>query len=439
MGDIAGIRFADITGGNGDDWLWVSDVGTTYTWTNARSCLRGADGNGLNVAWRQGFAKGQSSGPTHGGLASYQPAQGRSLRPAIKFAKVFGQPAAFGVRPKSDYVFFNHTKISDTQHQFDVLVWKNNGSGGSKLKIDGDKYCNMMGHKSGAMDYVWTWSTGNMTLYPNAGKTNLTGSESFWGAEVDNIWSPQSYVGKDLDRRDLHLIDWDGDGACDVVWTDPDNNNKVSVWLNKYPSTGAWQWTYLSNPSPELSCSQKRGKEFNDLPVRLADITGDGKADYLCIGKDGLVTGYVQSGTNSFTNVNQIKFAQGFDRTNLRWSDVNGDGKADMVHIDKFTGDASVLYNGGQVSDPGSNSGSSFHWDTATAAWTGAYAGTCQYFPDLDGNGRTDLHSITDVFQNTAETWLNPSCSLRDAQGDDPGGVVNPNLPSVPGSNGAIS
>lgn len=42
------------------------------------------------------------------------------------------------------------------------------------------------------------------------------------------------------------------------------------------------------------------------------------------------------------------------------------------------------------------------------------------------------MHSLISVITNQAETWFSPSCGLADRQGDDPGGVVNPNLPVQP-------
>lgn len=82
------------------------------------------------------------------------------------------------------------------------------------------------------MDYVWTLSTGKMTLYPNNGLKQIIGDESFWGPS-EEIWNPAVLIDRDLDRRDLHLTDWDGDGTCDIVWVDPDNSNRPSVWINK--------------------------------------------------------------------------------------------------------------------------------------------------------------------------------------------------------------
>lgn len=84
--------------------------------------------------------------------------------------------------------------------------------------------------------------------------------------------------------------------------------------------------------------------------------------------------------------------------------------------------------------NPDELSGSSFSWVRVDeAVYDGSYAGTCQYFPDLDGNGRADLHSITGTWHNFAETWFNPDCGLPDNQGDD-GNIVDPKLPEQPGN-----
>lgn len=89
-------------------------------------------------------------------------------------------------------------------------------------------------------------------------------------------------------------------------------------------------------------------------------------------------------------------------------------------------------YNGDR-SDPAETSGSSFFWrKIEKAVYRGDVAGTCMYYPDLDGNGRADQHSILGTFTNQARTSFNPSCGMTDAEGDDDGGVVNPELPVMP-------
>lgn len=78
------------------------------------------------------------------------------------------------------------------------------------------------------------------------------------------------------------------------------------------------------------------------MPVRFADLTGNGRADYLCIEPDGRVSGAVHNNDDSFELINQIKFSEAKDRANLRWADVNGDGLDDMIWIEKFSGDSYV-------------------------------------------------------------------------------------------------
>jgi len=63
--------------------------------------------------------------------------------------------------------------------------------------------------------------------------------------------------------------------------------------------------------------------------IRLADLTGNGRTDYLCIQKDGTTKAWVQNDQGGWEDIGQIKFSEQKDRANLRWHDVNGDGKAD--------------------------------------------------------------------------------------------------------------
>lgn len=81
-----------------------------------------------------------------------------------------------------------------------------------------------------------------------------------------------------------------------------------------------------------MSCDQSRGFGIHDLPVRFTDLTGNGRGDYMCIEKNGRVSGFAHNSDDSWDNLGQIKFAEtNKDRANLRWADVNGDGKDDLV------------------------------------------------------------------------------------------------------------
>ncbi|KAL4897127.1 hypothetical protein BDV59DRAFT_85085 [Aspergillus ambiguus] len=93
------------------------------------------------------------------------------------------------------------------------------------------------------------FSKGDMHIYTNQGlKSVENDGPNFWGP--NNIFDPASEaIGRDLNRLDLHLIDWDGDGACDIVWTDPDNQNRPQLWRNRIKETGNFDWEWHSNPA----------------------------------------------------------------------------------------------------------------------------------------------------------------------------------------------
>ncbi|KAF5658685.1 killer toxin subunits alpha beta [Fusarium heterosporum] len=428
MGDMNGVRFADINGDGRDDWLWVSNVGQTTTYTNGRSCAKGKEGDGLNVYWRQGFSDGKTSGPTHPGMGQY----GRDgLRNRVFFARIYDKPEtrARGMMNALDYVFLHHEE-EDGEHRFTIRTWKNVGGGGNELNADGNRYCNMWGHGDGKSDFIWVAPDGTMRGWKNLSKKSLGGSDSFWQAEERDIWVPRDYGKTIHDRRNIHLADWDGDGTCDIVLVDPSQEFKVvDVWLNERPYKEGWNWNHQANPesAADVRCkNEKNGLGINDLAVRFADLTSNGRADYLCISPDGTTNAWIHNEDNSWTNAEQVKASEGVDRADIRWNDVNGDGKADMILVDKFTGDARVSYNEGD--------GTSFTWSEASAAFDGSVAGTCQNFPDLDGNSRADLHSVLGTDENKADTWLSDSCGLNDRSGDSVGlnGVVDPELPTPP-------
>ncbi|KAK7726624.1 hypothetical protein SLS63_007593 [Diaporthe eres] len=105
MGDLNGVRFSDING----DW----------TWTNSRGCVKGIEGQGDSIP----------------ALTNTTTASENSVEASSR-----------QVTPRAD------------AHTYKINVWRNEGIGGSKLKSDGDRYCNMRGRSNGRQDYVWIWS-----------------------------------------------------------------------------------------------------------------------------------------------------------------------------------------------------------------------------------------------------------------------------------------
>src|SRR5687768_18253797 len=117
--------------------MWLDVSGKVITWTNTRSCAQGKEGDGLNVAWRQGFHAGESSGATHYGMWEWRADhEYDDLRSRIFFARIFGTKPAFGNLGVQDYVFVTPEKINDDKYRFKLWVFKNKGAGGTKVIAD---------------------------------------------------------------------------------------------------------------------------------------------------------------------------------------------------------------------------------------------------------------------------------------------------------------
>lgn len=102
-------------------------------------------------------------------------------------------------------------------------------------------------------------------------------------------------------------------------------------------------------------------------------------------------------------------------------NNIVGDGRDDFLWVDKFKGDARVWMNEGKIPV----SGSAFTWTSKGALYEGAAQGACEYFPNLGGIGRADLH-VVNARENTAQTWFN---ECPDVGSGDDGDITDPNLP----------
>ncbi|KAI1261901.1 carbohydrate esterase family 3 protein [Xylariaceae sp. FL1019] len=314
--DKAGIVLADLNGDFRSDYMYINDFGNVHTWVNNRGT-----GSGIVPKWR-------SAGLTHVGQTD------TGIQGNVKFGRIYGSG-------RLDYVY-----LKEEEDRFDALVWENRGSGGTKLKADGDFYCDMRG--SGSDDYVWIYSDGH------AGELNV------------NIHKPPSWghstriaISVPGPRVAIHLADWDGDGRCDI-WVQQ-KSGLLSVHLNLYDSatdkiTFGDAYPVNSNSIAPL-CTEGWGVGIFDRGMRLADIDGDGRADILCIEKDGRITAVLNS-NGGLLDAGQVKFSEGWDRANIRFADVEASGTADLIHLDKYTGAATVYKNNG-IRD---TSGSTFSW-----------------------------------------------------------------------------
>ncbi|MFF4488568.1 FG-GAP-like repeat-containing protein [Streptomyces sp. NPDC001544] len=161
------------------------------------------------------------------------------------------------------------------------------------------------------------------------------------------------------------------------------------------------------------------GKPSDDLPhrVRFADLDGDGKADYLILGDGASIVAYLNRGTDAPGGAGwqyRGEYAAGgnFTIDQVRLADVNGDGKADYL----------VVHDGGEVDawiNHGGDSVDHNGWHPTWEAWpqfarggTGATVDQIQ-FADIDGDGKADYLKV-DPTTGALTEW-------RNAGGDRPG------------------
>ena len=230
---------------------------------------------------------------------------------------------------------------------------------------------------SGTDDYLWADpKTGGLTMYRNSGYRGYNGGSLSW-----DPWGP---IADGLgDGAGVILADLDGDGRSDYLWVSP--SGQVTAYRNVgngAANANAWHWAPIDAGLDNL------GEGTRDS-IRFADIDGDGRADYLVVGPGGNVAAWLNTGPGpafAWESLGEIASGTGStDRDGVRMVDLNGDGKADYVWLDK-NGAATAYINGrGHVKGP--------NFSPASQNPITAGVGTSRdniVFADLNGDGKYD-------------------------------------------------
>ncbi|PVH96898.1 carbohydrate esterase family 3 protein, partial [Periconia macrospinosa] len=400
MGDIGGTRFVvDINGDGRSDWLWVDNTGKVTTYINQR----GYD-KSLVPLWLE-------AGVTHQGMGS------TVGREKIHFGRLYGSG-------RRDYAHRVAADLGSDVWQYGMEVYKNTGVGGKHQKGDGARWGPMSG--KGNDDYIWISPDGKIVPFVNKNTPPDT-------TQYKNGWAGKGVVlATGMDRKALHIGDWDGDGKADIIGVDK-KTGALTVWFTSYTGPGG-TFSFRKETLGGTWCTQGWGVGLFDIGARFADVSGNGCVDYLCMEPDGRTTGWINNCPNNgnnfnLENVGQIKKSEGLDRANHKWVDVNGDGKADFLWSDKFNGDAKYWSNTGRVpeSDRPNQSGSIFHFDPKGTSYLGSSRGTNMHYPNLGGLGRADQVSIQPA---TGYGWVWYNTCPAGGGGDD--GGIAPRDPVLP-------
>ncbi len=175
----------------------------------------------------------------------------------------------------------------------------------------------------GRDDYLVLWNTGAVSAW-----YNLPDRMTSAGIVAPGVSGATGAA--------IRFADVDGDGRDDYLRVGDDGS--VHAYINTYVNDGAGgsiHWVERLNWAPGVSYGSRS-------KLRLADVNGDRKADYLMVGSTGAVHAYINNGgggAGGFTPYLNFVNETGYPGDKSTFRDISGDGKADYV----------VIYDGGSV------------------------------------------------------------------------------------------
>ncbi|KAJ7648750.1 SGNH hydrolase-type esterase domain-containing protein [Mycena polygramma] len=255
----------------------------------------------------------------------------------------------------------------------------------------------------GRAEYLWLDTKGVTTAFLNLGSSQ-TGINA---GKVD--WLPSGVIatGVGASRHQVQFADLNGDGRAEYLWVHDDGS--VDAWLNLGgPDNAKVTW------SPSGSVATGIGKD--GVGVRFADLNGDGRAEYLYLDENGAMTAYLNLGSPNgglgAANVGWLPQgvvatgpANGATRDNVILADVNGDGRADYLTVTHTGGVVELWINGGGPDD-GPNAAKVVWYPQGVIATGVGSSGVGVQFADLNGDGRAEYLDVN-YLTSAVNAWLN--------------------------------
>lgn len=302
------IRFADMDGDGLADFLAVANDGSIQMWRNMG--VIGAKGSSLRLADLTGDGKAD--------IISVD-AKGRAM---AWLNKGLGSWDSIGeIAPGLD------EDLSSASIEF--------------ADVNGD----------GKADYLVIYGGGAVKAFLNNGNIPDTGK--------DRIWQPAITISPGVGEpgQKVTFADLNGDGYADYIVIY--DGGAAKAWLNNKnipPKNGERIWA--TGQVIATGVGEPGSK------VRFADLTGDGKAEYIIQYTGGAAIGYGNTGDIPDAGkarkwVDMGTIAAGVSPQGpVRYADINGDGKADYLVV--FGGGAINAYVNTcdwKVADPGEDNG----------------------------------------------------------------------------------
>ncbi|KAJ6548807.1 hypothetical protein B0H19DRAFT_1162072 [Mycena capillaripes] len=259
----------------------------------------------------------------------------------------------------------------------------------------------------GRAEYLWLDTKGVTTAFLNLGSTE-TGISA---GQVQWLSSGVIAAGVGASRGQVQFADLNGDGRAEYLRVHDDGS--VDAWLNlggpdNGPNAAKVAW------SPSGSIAAGIGKDGTG--VRFADLNGDGRAEYLYLEENGAMTAYLNLGSadGGLGAANVAWLPQGVvatgpgngaTRDNVILADINGDGRADYLTVTHTGGVVELWINGGGPED-GPNAAKVVWLPQGVVATGVGTSGVGVQFADLNGDGRAEYLDVN-YFTSAVNAWLN--------------------------------
>ncbi|MEO3777487.1 FG-GAP-like repeat-containing protein [Micromonospora sp. B11E3] len=184
----------------------------------------------------------------------------------------------------------------------------------------------------GRDDYLVVSSTSEVRAYLNVKRSGDTLAFVPWGI----VFRVDSF-----NRNNLRFADVTGDGRDDLLRVGA--KGAVHVYRNMWDPATERQAGKPQPPAWRLWLNWAGGTRGSSLEaVRFADADGDGRADYLQVSVEGAVHAFLNrggGGNGGFQARYDWANESGYPRPYIQFADISGDGKADYL----------VVYQGGAV------------------------------------------------------------------------------------------
>ncbi|WP_328965348.1 GDSL-type esterase/lipase family protein [Streptomyces virginiae] len=181
----------------------------------------------------------------------------------------------------------------------------------------------------GRDEYLYVSPEGAVTAWLNDGRQGDDDQHPYFGRNLGVI-APGV---RGATREQIRFADINGDRRADFLRVT--ETGAVDAYVNTPDSDGTIHWKEWLNWAGGVQ-GGSRDK------LRLADVNGDRKDDYLIVGSTGAVHAYINNGgggAGSFIKEMYFVNETGYPGDKTTFRDVDGDGKADYV----------VIYDGGAI------------------------------------------------------------------------------------------